>query len=360
MDVCCVKKSVSFILVFVMIISCILSVNAKENLLYEYEVKDGVGAIITGYNGTSTELFIPDSIDGYTVVGIGDDAFDWCEYVTKVTIPQTVKTIGNNAFFCCTSLVSVNLPDSLEFIGDNAFNGTSIDSVVIPESVKIIGDFAFSTNRIREVVIPKSIKRISMGMFMGCNQLEKVTIPDSVTEIGNNAFYECTGIKNIAIPNSVVRIGDSAFSQCKKLEVISVPESVEYIGNYSFYYCKKLKKITIPNPYCEIYDSKDTIPQSIEITGYINSTAHKYAKKYGMNFVSLGEIPDRFNIIFGDVDGDKLVSVMDATAIQQYKAQKIELDSNAIKAADTDKDSEISVMDATRIQLYIAKKIDKI
>ena len=96
------------------------------------------------------------------------------------------------------------------------------------------------------------------------------------------------------------------------------------------------------------------------LTGYINSTAHKYAEKYGTGFVSLGDIPDRFNIMLGDVDGDKEVSVMDATKIQQYKAQKIDLDSNQIKAADTDKDLEISVMDATRIQLFVAKKIDEL
>ena len=64
-------------------------------------------------------------------------------------------------------------------------------------------------------------------------------------------------------------------------------------------------------------------------------------------------------IIYGDVDGDSNVSVMDATQIQRHVAKAITLSTDALKCADVDGDSSVSVMDATTIQRYVAKVIDK-
>ncbi|MBR2714762.1 MAG: hypothetical protein IKB73_00965 [Ruminococcus sp.] len=63
------------------------------------------------------------------------------------------------------------------------------------------------------------------------------------------------------------------------------------------------------------------------------------------------------NDLLGDVDGDGEVSVMDATAIQLFKAQLKDIDEERISLADTDKDGEVSVLDATQIQLYKAQLI---
>lgn len=59
----------------------------------------------------------------------------------------------------------------------------------------------------------------------------------------------------------------------------------------------------------------------------------------------------------GDVDGDGIITIMDATAIQRHIAKLIELDGTQQKSADTDYDFSISVMDATTIQRFIAKLI---
>ena len=61
----------------------------------------------------------------------------------------------------------------------------------------------------------------------------------------------------------------------------------------------------------------------------------------------------------GDVDGDKEISVMDATLIQRSLARQTTLTAEQELRADTDKDSEISVMDATNIQRLLARLITK-
>ena len=57
----------------------------------------------------------------------------------------------------------------------------------------------------------------------------------------------------------------------------------------------------------------------------------------------------------GDVDGDGVVSVLDATAIQRNIAKIEKLTSNQIIKADFDNDGYATIMDATLIQFKIAK-----
>ncbi len=60
------------------------------------------------------------------------------------------------------------------------------------------------------------------------------------------------------------------------------------------------------------------------------------------------------DIMFGDVDGDGEVSIIDATAIQLHVAQLQLISDDLAMYGDVDDDGDISVMDATEIQLFIA------
>ena len=58
--------------------------------------------------------------------------------------------------------------------------------------------------------------------------------------------------------------------------------------------------------------------------------------------------------ILGDADRDGVVTVIDATTIQKYKASLIDEERIDLSASDVDGDGVVSVMDATRIQKYKA------
>ena len=60
------------------------------------------------------------------------------------------------------------------------------------------------------------------------------------------------------------------------------------------------------------------------------------------------------DVMFGDVDGDGDISIIDATAIQLHVAQLQPISDDLAIYGDTDNDGDISVMDATAIQLFIA------
>jgi hypothetical protein len=193
---------------------------------------------ITGLADYSiSKLVIPDTIEGLTVTSISGCAFEYCDSLTSITIPDSVTSIGDYAFKGCVSLTSITIPDSVTSIGESTFNVCeSLTSITIPDSVTSIGDYAFADcTSLRSITIPDSVTSIGDDAFRWCASLTSITIPDSVTSIGTEAFMYCESLTSITIPDSVTSIGDYAFSDCSSLTSITIPDSVTYIGSYAFY-----------------------------------------------------------------------------------------------------------------------------
>ena len=211
---------------------------------YTYSV-NGNGATITGYTGAGGEIMIPSTLGGYTVVAIGDDAFESITSLTSVTIPDNVTSIGSGAFHDCTSLTSVTIPDSVTTIGFYAFGiCTSLTSVTIPNSVTTIVGWTFeSCTSLTSVTIPNSVTTIGDWTFESCTSLTSVTIPNSVTSIGDYAFYFCTSLTSVTIGDGVASIGIYAFASCTSLTSVTIPNATIWLG--AFASCTSLTSVTI-------------------------------------------------------------------------------------------------------------------
>ena len=245
-DYCCKNKdSMCFIL-------------EMENPDWSYTVTDGK-ATITHYNGSAAEVTIPSSIDGYSVTAIGTEAFNECESLTSIIIPDSVTTINNEAFWKCTSLTRVQIGSSVTVINKAAFeyceslasievsgdNQTysSIDGILYSKDGKSL---YLCPEGKTTVVIPEGVSTITSGAFRYCEWLTSVTIPDSVTEIGNNAFYMCSSLTGVVIPESVTTIGSGSFYKCASLTSVAIPDGVMAIKGSTFSGCSLLTSVTIP------------------------------------------------------------------------------------------------------------------
>ena len=119
------------------------SAQTKEKGDYVYKVdKLYKTCTITEYKGDETVIIIPESFEGYPVTVIGEKAFMECT-AQKIILPQGVLTIQNMAFDYCDSLTEVVLPEGLETIGSAFGSCEYLVHVNIPDSVRYIHDQAF-------------------------------------------------------------------------------------------------------------------------------------------------------------------------------------------------------------------------
>jgi hypothetical protein len=256
--------------------------NDDDDLQYEVTEDGKEVAVVRSAYTFINEVVIPERItcgkDSYKVTSIDAGAFQCCQSLTSVIIPNSVKSIEDSAFLTCTSLESMTIPNSVKTIGEDAFRGCrNLTSITIPNSVKSIGNGAFSgCGSLTSITIPNSVKSIGDYAFSGCESLTSITIPNSVMSIGDNAFSNCSSLTSITIPNNIKSIGDSAFSGCESLTSITIPNSVKSIGNYAFTGCSSLTSITIPNSvksigdevFRDCYDlTSVTIPNSVTSIG---------------------------------------------------------------------------------------------
>ncbi|MCM1076219.1 MAG: leucine-rich repeat protein [Bacteroides sp.] len=173
---------------------------------------------------------IPSSVTyegkNYTVTEIGDNSFNGAK-ITSVSIPATVTTIGNSAFDNCQNLESLVLPENLKKIMNEAFARSGLRQIEVPLAVDYIGEGAFSAcHYLVSVVLPDSIAVIERNLFSWCNSLRTIHLPGAVNEIGENAF-QYSGLTSIDIPASVKKIGTNAFANCYRLRTVTGCEGLQ-------------------------------------------------------------------------------------------------------------------------------------
>ena len=242
-------------------------------------------------NKNPYDIDIPETLDKYTVTGIGNYAFHYLPALTNVTIPQGITSVGDYAFSDCDGLISatieegvptgtnmfngcdnlttVKLPESLTTIADGSFaNCSALNHVTIPDNVTKIGTSAFSLcNGLSDITLGRGLTTIGDFAFKNCDSLETIQLPSDLEKIGEEAFRECDILKSITLPDSVTDIGEAAFSTCPELESITIPENVTTIKSGTFDYCYRLKSITLPAGLTSFEDDLTGCP-----AGYFRAT----------------------------------------------------------------------------------------
>lgn len=193
----------------------------KGNLKYTVNA-DGKSVTVSGTSGKPTQLTIESSISdngtNYTVTKIATWAFNACNTLTEVTLPNTVDEIGYQAFFKCSNLTKVIIPEGVTKIGQAAFYGCSqLTSITIPSTITNM-DTAFSGNTaLSHVTLTNGISKISSNAFERCTGLTEVEIPASVDQICPFAFNGCTNLKRVLLEKNIKTINVNAFKDCTNL-----------------------------------------------------------------------------------------------------------------------------------------------
>ena len=277
---------------------------SKMDYDYSYEILNDGTLRLYQYEGTDTNIVVPDTIDGRKVTVLGNSTFQYCTQasdIESVTLPDSLTTIEKNAFYNCEKLKSVTIPQNVSSIGLAAFvEGLSESSLteikVDPENPYFSekDGVVFSKDGTKLIVFPSG----RSGDYQ---------IPDGTVSVGDYAFYYCVNVSSITVPGSVRSLGEGAFGNCSSLTKTVLNEGLEEIGEYAFQSSSGIRDIIIPasvksvgknglrlSSECRIRVlSTDTVwaddafRDSALIAGKKDSTLQKYAEDRGYTFVEL-------------------------------------------------------------------------
>ena len=111
--------------------------------------RDGDHYTVIGYEGTETEVVIPETYEGLPVIGIDPSAFE-NSAITKITLPSTLEFIEEGAFKGCSALASIVIPESVTAIEADAFAGCTALEVINCKAASKPADFSASFNKLNE------------------------------------------------------------------------------------------------------------------------------------------------------------------------------------------------------------------
>lgn len=225
--------------------------------LWTYSL-DGGKAVLGKYNGSSSKVTIPATIDGYNVEIDGLDI-----RAKNIIVSEGITKVR---------------------IGRNIY----LETVKLPSTILEIGGYAFYDAPLKEINFPNNIVTIGNSAFYDCEYSGNVILPDSLTSLGKEAFRE-SGIKELYVPGSVNEVPYYCCYCCYNLEKVVIAEGVKKIGTFTFVGCSSLTKVYIPRSviYIDEYAFQYNSNTNVVIYGYENSTAESFAEENNLKFVAI-------------------------------------------------------------------------
>ena len=231
----------------------------------EYYIEDAFCFVSIG-SCTDSKVVIPETYNGYPVVALEEDAFEGCDFITDMYIPDSVFWIETKDTFAgCTNLIEKE--NGLYYVDRWVIDADDdiTEAVFRDDTIGIVSDAFEDCDLITDIDLPDSILHLSWLDSNACETVDGVTyidnwalyLDDSVSDITlrdgtvgiATLFSDGYDFDTIKIPDSVKYIDALAFDS--KTEKIHIGSGVSYIDPSAFYNCSRLSEITVDknNPY---------------------------------------------------------------------------------------------------------------
>ena len=178
-----------------------------------------ISSVSTSLNG---KLIIPSS-----VTNIGENAFNGCDGLIEITIPDNIHT-HINCLYGCRNIRKLTTPliyrmelGTVKYLPFYRLFGVN-SNADIPESLT-------------EVVLCGTSSRIGSNCFDGCSHIESIIIEsDYYYTVSDRAFYGCSSLEQVTLSSSTSTIQTGAFVGCSSLTHITIPASTTRIEQQVF------------------------------------------------------------------------------------------------------------------------------
>ena len=200
---------------------------------------------VVGYTGSNTTVTIPEYYNSKPVVGIVSGVFKDNATLTSISAGLFLQTIGDSAFENCDALTSVYIPN-LVTIGDKAFyDCDGLTSFSMTSAVTTVGEDAFAyCDNLASFQVGKEFKNHKGNFLTYCPKLTTITVAD-----GNTNNY--ISVDNVLIHNadygSYIVVCASGKTGDYTIPAESLTKNCVWIMNNCFSSCNGLTSITFPS-----------------------------------------------------------------------------------------------------------------
>lgn len=185
------------------------------------------------------------------------------------TYDITSSTVGIKTYLKQTTLQSLIIPSTIDGktvveIGDYAFSGNFNTCDIINSN----------NNESSETILP------FRNGFSSASSIESILIPITINKIGKNTFNFCTNVQNIIFDNieesNLSLVDDYAFSNCESLEICNIPSSFYENKNNLFLNSSSSVPSTYNGDYSYILDNFNCKSDDFNKIYYINKDKGLY------------------------------------------------------------------------------------
>ncbi len=159
------------------------------------------------------------------------------DYLTSVTLPNTIKRIGDYAFMSCLKLTGFTIPNSVEYMGEGIF-----------ECCTKLQNVTFQTLEDGTT----KIETIKNYTFWYCTGLTSLELPDGIKHIEGTSsgapLQYLFSLTRIRLPNTLKTIGPHFLCCAKSLTQLTFPASVTDIDGACFHGCESLEEVYLLGP----------------------------------------------------------------------------------------------------------------
>ncbi len=154
---------------------------------------------------------------------------------------SNLATIGDYAFEDCESLAKINLPETITKFGESTFKNTGFVEFTIPANAELGYSMFNYCKKLTTVTYAEGVTHSGNYTFGYCEALTTVNFSSTITELGYGLFNYCTALKTLRLPENLVQT-----TECfdySGLETVIIPAGVKTIGSYTFWSCESLSNV---------------------------------------------------------------------------------------------------------------------